>query len=213
MRILKNLFFGFLVSFLGSLPLGYLNIIGVEVYTNYFLESLIFYLIGVLCIEAVVIYFTIVFANQLITNKKWMKNIDFFAVVFLVGLSFLFFKGASPSIQQSDYIKDYIQYSTFVIGMVLCAFNFLQIPFWVGWNLFLLNANRIDLQGTLKLYYILGTLVGTFFGMLLAIVVLSELSTVDFSFTRYILPVVVPVFFLVLAALQARKVYIKYIKT
>ena len=199
MRILKNLFFGFLVSFLGSLPLGYLNIIGVEVYTNYFLESLIFYLIGVLCIEAVVIYFTIVFANQLITNKKWMKNIDFFAVVFLVGLSFLFFKGASPSIQQSDYIKDYIQYSTFVIGMVLCAFNFLQIPFWVGWNLFLLNANRIDLQGTLKLYYILGTLVGTFFGMLLAIVVLSELSTVDFSFTRYILPVVVPVFFLVLA--------------
>ena len=78
--------------------------------------------------------------------------------------------------------------------------------------LFLLNANRIDLQGTLKLYYILGTLVGTFFGMLLAIVVLSELSTVDFSFTRYILPVVVPVFFLVLAALQARKVYIKYIK-
>ena len=181
MRILKNLFFGFLVSFLGSLPLGYLNIIGVEVYTNYFLESLIFYLIGVLCIEAVVIYFTIVFANQLITNKKWMKNIDFFAVVFLVGLSFLFFKGASPSIQQSDYIKDYIQYSTFVIGMVLCAFNFLQIPFWVGWNLFLLNANRIDLQGTLKLYYILGTLVGTFFGMLLAIVVLSELSTVDFS--------------------------------
>ncbi len=213
MRILKNLFFGFLVSFLGSLPLGYLNIIGVEVYTNYFLESLIFYLIGVLCIEAVVIYFTIVFANQLITNKKWMKNIDFFAVVFLVGLSFLFFKGASPSIQQSDYIKDYIQYSTFVIGMVLCAFNFLQIPFWVGWNLFLLNANRIDLQGTLKLYYIVGTLVGTFFGMLLAIVVLSELSTVDFSFTRYILPVVVPVFFLVLAALQARKVYIKYIKT
>lgn len=212
MRILKNLFFGFLVSFLGSLPLGYLNIVGVEVYTNYFLESLIFYLIGVLCIEAVVIYFTIVFANQLITNKKWMKNIDFFAVVFLVGLSFLFFKGASPSIQQSDYIKDYIQYSTFVIGMVLCAFNFLQIPFWVGWNLFLLNANRIDLQGTLKLYYILGTLVGTFFGMLLAIVVLSELSTVDFSFTRYILPVVVPVFFLVLAALQARKVYIKYIK-
>ena len=212
MRILKNLFFGFLVSFLGSLPLGYLNIIGVEVYTNYFLESLIFYLIGVLCIEAVVIYFTIVFANQLITNKKWMKNIDFFAVVFLVGLSFLFFKGASPSIQQSDYIKDYIQYSTFVIGMVLCAFNFLQIPFWVGWNLFLLNANRIDLQGTLKLYYILGTLVGTFFGMLLAIVVLSELSTVDFSFTRYILPVVVPVFFLVLAALRARKVYIKYIK-
>jgi hypothetical protein len=73
-----------------------------------------------------------------------MKNIDFFAVVFLVGLSFLFFKGASPSIQQSDYIKDYIQYSTFVIGMVLCAFNFLQIPFWVGWNLFLLNANRTD---------------------------------------------------------------------
>ena len=213
MRILKNLFFGFLVSFLGSLPLGYLNIIGVEVYTNYFLESLIFYLIGVLCVEAVVIYFTIVFANQLVANKKWMKNIDFFAVVFLVGLSFLFFKGASPSIQQSDYIKDYIQYSTFVIGMVLCAFNFLQIPFWVGWNLFLLNANRIDLQGTLKLYYILGTLVGTFFGMLLAIVVLSELSTVDFSFTRYILPVVVPVFFLVLAALQARKVYIKYIKT
>jgi len=42
MKPLKNITAGFIVSFLGSLPLSYLNIIGVEVFSKFGLNSLVF---------------------------------------------------------------------------------------------------------------------------------------------------------------------------
>ena len=212
MKALKNIFFGFLVSFLGSLPLGYLNIIGVEVFSKLGINSLVFYLFGVILVEAVVIYFTVIFANQLAENKKILKFIDFFAVFFFLLLAYLFYINFNQTTEDHNYLDDYVQYSPFLIGMVLCGLNFLQIPFWMGWNLYLMNAKSISLIKNLKFYYILGTLVGTFFGMLTAILLLDSFSQITFSFSKYIVPIVIPLFFIALAVFQAYKVYKKYFR-
>jgi hypothetical protein len=160
----------------------------------------------------VVIYFTVIFSNELVNNKKLMKSIDFFAVFFLLLLAYLFFSYSSQAVEDHNYLQKYIQYSPFLIGMVLCGFNFLQIPFWMGWNLYLINANHIVLLGKLKFPYILGTLVGTFWGMMVAIVLLDSLSHTTFSFSKYIMPIGIPLFFIVLACFQSAKVYKKYIR-
>ena len=212
MRILKNLFFGFLVSFLGSLPLGYLNIVGVAILAHSKWQSLVLYLLGVILVEVVVVYGTIFFVNQLVANKKWMKNIDFFAIFFLLGLAVVFRLSSNDSAASVDFLKEYVAYSSFFIGLVLCVLNFLQIPFWVGWNLYLVNANRIVLTNRLQHFYLLGIIFGTFLGMLLAIVVLDSLAQKNFSFTSYILPVFIPIFFVILAVFQMRKVHKKYLK-
>lgn len=211
MPMLKNVFFGFLVSFLGSLPLGYLNIVGVAILGHSKWQSLMLYLLGVILVEVVVVYGTIFFVNQLVTNKKWMKNIDFFAIFFLLGLAVVFRLSSNDSVASVDFLKEYVAYSSFFIGLVLCALNFLQIPFWVGWNLYLVNANRIVLTRQLQHFYLLGIIIGTFLGMLLAIVVLDSLAQKNFSFTSYILPVFIPIFFVVLAIFQIKKVYQKYL--
>ena len=210
---LKNIFFGFIVSFLGSLPLGYLNIIGVEVFSKLGINSLVLYLLGVILVEAVVIYFTVIFANQLAENKKILKFIDFFAVFFFLLLAYLFYANSNQTAEEHNYLDDYVHYSPFLIGMVLCGLNFLQIPFWMGWNLYLMNAKSISLIKNLKIYYILGTLVGTFFGMLTAILLLDSFSQITFSFSKYIVPIVIPLFFIVLAVFQAYKVFKKYFKS
>ncbi len=213
MKALKNIFFGFLVSFLGSLPVGYLNIIGVEVFSTLGINSLISYLFGVISIESVVIYLTVIFANQLAENKKILKFIDFFAVFFFLLLAYLFFVNSNQTTQEHHYLEGYVQYSPFLIGLVLCGLNFLQIPFWMGWNLYLLNAKSISLTEKLKFYYIFGTLVGTFFGMLTAILLMESFSQITFSFSKYFVPVVIPLFFMVLAVFQAHKVFKKYFKS
>lgn len=210
MKALKNIFFGFLVSFLGSLPLGYLNIIGVEIKSELGINSLLYYLLGIIVVEGIVIYVTVIFANQLAENKKLMKAIDFFAVFFLVFIAYLFHASSAQIAVENSYLENYIQYSPFLIGLILCGLNFLQIPFWLGWNLYLVNAKSILLDGKLKFYYVFGTLVGTFLGMLLAIVLLDSLSENLFSFSKYIMPIVIPLFFLILAVYQAIKVYQKY---
>lgn len=207
---LKNIFVGFIVSFLGSLPLGYLNIIGVEVFSKLGMNSLVSYLTGVILIEAVVIYFTVIFTNQLLENKKLMKIIDFFAIFFLLLIAYLFYVNSNQTVEKNNYLEEYVHYSPFLIGMVLCGLNFLQIPFWLGWNLYLTNANYISLVKKLRFYYIFGTLVGTFFGMLAVIILLDSLSQNTFSFSKYIMPIVIPLFFVGLAVFQVYKVYKKY---
>jgi hypothetical protein len=212
MKPFKNIMVGFIVSFLGSMPLGYLNIIGVEVFSKFGMNSLVSFLVGVIIVQTVVVYFTVIFANQLLNNKKLMKVIDFLAVIFLLLLAYLFYAYSGQTTKDHNYLQQYVQYSPFLIGMVLCALNFLQVPFWVGWNLYLMNANHISLIKKLKYHYILGTLLGTFFGMLTAIVALDSLSHTAFSFSKYIMPIGIPVFFIVLAFFQASKVYKKHIR-
>jgi len=212
MKAFKNIIVGLLVSFVGSLPLSYLNIIGVEVFSKFGINSLVSYLLGVIIIQTVVVYFTVIFANQLISNKELMKAIDFLAIFFLLLLAYVFFAYSDQTFKESNYLEQYVQYSPFLIGMVLCGLNFLQIPFWVGWNLYLLNANHIVLIGKLKFHYILGTLLGTFWGMLGAIMLLDSLAQQRFTFSEYIMPIGIPLFFIVLAFFQTFKVYKKYIR-
>lgn len=212
MKALKNIFFGSIVSFLGSLPLGYLNIIGVEVLSELGINSVVFYLLGVILVEAIVIYFTVIFTNQLAANKKLMKSIDFLAVFLLLMIAYLFYINSNQSVEGHNYLENYVHYSPFLIGMVLCGLNFLQIPFWMGWNLYLLNAKSISLKRNLKYYYIFGTLAGTFFGMLLVIILLDSLSQKILDYSKWIIPIVIPLFFVAVAAFQGFKVYKKYIR-
>jgi hypothetical protein len=212
MRALKNIFVGFLVSFIGSIPLGYLNVIGFEIYSKLGLNSLLLFLLGVIFVEMFVIYFTLLFAKQLVNNKKLMKIIDFFAIFFLLILGYSFYASSNQTIEQQGILEKYALYSPFLIGVFLSAINFLQLPFWTGWNLYLINGNYISIINKLKLYYIAGTLVGTFIGMLSLVLILNTLAQNTTSFSKYVIPIAIPLFFVVLAVVQMIKVYKKYYK-
>ena len=212
MRALKNIFVGFLVSFIGSIPLGYLNVVGFEIYSKLGMYRLIFFLFGVIFVEMFVIYFTFIFVKQLVNNKKLMKIIDFFAIFFLLILGYSFYASSNQTIEQQGILEKYALYSPFLIGVFLSAINFLQLPFWTGWNLYLMNGNYISIVNKLKLYYIAGTLVGTFMGMLSLVLILNTLAQNTTSFSKYVIPIVIPLFFVVLALVQMVKVYKKYYK-
>ena len=212
MRALKNIFVGFLVSFIGSIPLGYLNVVGFEIYSKLGMYRLIFFLFGVIFVEMFVIYFTLIFVKQLVNNKKLMKIIDFFAIFFLLILGYSFYASSNQTIEQQGILEKYALYSPFLIGVFLSAINFLQLPFWTGWNLYLMNGNYISIVNKLKLYYIAGTLVGTFMGMLSLVLILNTLAQNTTSFSKYVIPIVIPLFFVVLALVQMVKVYKKYYK-
>ena len=213
MKAIKNIFIGFLVSFIGSIPLGYLNVIGFEIYSKLGLSNLILFLLGVVFVEMFVIYFTLIFAKQLVSNKKLMKIIDFFAIFFLFIIGYSFFASSNQTIADEGILVKYASYSPFLIGFFLSAINFLQVPFWTGWNLYLMNGNYISIVKKLKLYYVSGTLIGTFFGMLTLVLVLNTLSKNTTSFSKYVMPVVIPLFFVALGLFQMVKVYKKYYRT
>lgn len=210
MKALKNIFVGFLVSFVGSIPLGYLNIVGFEIYSKLGINSLFFFLFGVMTVEVFVIYFTLIFANALVNNIKLMKFIEIFAIFFLLIMAYSFYSHSKLTGTNEDYLSRYIAYSPFLIGVLLNCLNFLQVPFWTGWNLYLINSNYISVDKNLKFYYITGTLIGIFLGMFALILALHSISQNSGIITEYFMPVIIPLFFIGLALFQVYKVYKKY---
>jgi hypothetical protein len=207
LKALRNLAVGFGISFIGSVPLGYLNVVGFEIFSHHGYARLLPYLLGVIAEEAIVIYLTLAFARKLSRGGKWVKTIEILSILFLLILAVYFF------VRQHDgEVKPpaYLNYSPFIAGAVLNAINFMQFPFWTGWNLYLLNAKWIVIHGKVKYLYILGALVGTFTGMLAFILALDYLAENIDGLTFYLMKVIIPLIFLGLAAWQSYKYYDKY---
>ncbi|MBF6640409.1 hypothetical protein IVB69_02835 [Flavobacterium sp. J49] len=206
MQNLKNIFVGFLVSFIGSIPLGYLNVVGFQVYEKSGLTPTALYLLGVIIIEFFVIYFTLIFAKRLAENKKLTKYIEGFSIVFMFVLAYVFYSSANS---KSDFSTTY-NYAPFLLGIVLSCLNFIQIPFWTGWNLWLLNGKYIEISGCRKYVFVLGTIVGTFCGMLTLILALHYFaSNVEFL-AQYLMRIIIPLVFVGFGIWQGFKFWKKY---
>ena len=176
MNYLKNCIVGFLVSFVGSIPLGYLNFIGFEIYNKSNLTELIYYLFGVVIIEGIVISSTFYFANKLILNPKLKRWISIFSIIFLIVIAIYFYPAESQNIEKQTNSATFLLYPSFIVGLILSSLNFAQIPFWFSWNIFLVNENYISTHENLKYSYVLGTLMGTFSGMLLLVLGLKKMT-------------------------------------
>jgi len=166
LKTLKNIFVGFAVSFIGSIPLGYLNLIGYQIYSTSNFNQLNLYLLGVLCVEAIVIYTTLKFSSKVAMNPKWKNYISIFSFIFLLAIAFLTYNSTSNESNALDKYNSYLSYSAIISGIILSSINFAQIPFWMSWNLYLTNENYIIAKGKLGILYVLGTISGTYFGML-----------------------------------------------
>ncbi|HNP33007.1 MAG TPA: hypothetical protein PKN96_06915 [Flavobacterium sp.] len=209
MQHIKNILVGFLVSFVGSIPLGYLNVVGFAIYNNSGFQSTVLYLLGVICIEFFVIYLTLIFAKKLISNTKLLRFIEAFAVLFMLALAYVFYSNANS--ENVNYTIFYNVYNNrFLTGIILSCLNFIQIPFWLSWNLYLLNGNYIEVSNTRKYFYVFGTIAGTFFGMLTLIVWLNYFATNVAFLSKYLMKIIIPLVFLGLGIFQAVKFYKKY---
>lgn len=167
---------GFLVSFVGSIPLGYLNLVGYQIYLKTNVLQLSYYLLGVVLVESIVVYATLHFAHRLNLNEKWKRWISIFSIFFLLILAYYFYSSNLKVDNNHTQFEDLIKYPTILIGLFLSSTNFAQFPFWMSWNLYLVNGNYIYKEGNLNWFYIVGTFFGTFTGMLTLILGIVKIS-------------------------------------
>ena len=206
MKSLKNILVGFIISFIGSIPLGYLNLIGYQIYSSTNFNQLNLYVFGVLSVEAIVIYTTLKFSSKISMNPKWKNYISIFSFIFLLGIALLTYNSSSNENNALDKYNAYLSYSAFISGILLSFINVAQVPFWMSWNLYLTNENYIISSGKKGMFYVLGTITGTYFGMLTIIFSIQAAKNEDLIsptfFSKYIW-----VIFLVLAIFQLFQIY------
>lgn len=209
MKAFKNIAVGFLVSFAGSVPLGYLNIAGYEIFSLKSWPALLPYVCGVLVVEAVVIFATLIFADFLSSKKKLIRAIEIFSILFMISLAVLFFIKSGNS-DQGVFFRKYFNHSPFVIGLILSAMNFMQLPFWLAWNVYVVNKGYAIAQGYFKFLYLMGTLIGSFAGIVGISITLDYAGRSSAFLSQNVIPFLFPAVFMLLAIFQSVQYYRKY---
>lgn len=190
MRISKinDFLIGIFVSCIGSLPLGYLNLIALQLLSLYGFEGVFFFISGIIIVEIIVIIFTFSFAKQLLSYQKLLFWIDIFTIIFLflLGISFLNHHFSDNS---AHFLPVYLEkIHPFLIGFILNLFNFIQIPYWSSWHIFLIQSKKLNKK--ISIFYVLGTILGTFLGMITFVFLVNywflSYQKINFSYLSYV---------------------------
>lgn len=203
----KIFIIGFWVSLLGSLPLGYLNLIALEIYVSKGLLDVFCFFAGVVTVELFVILATVYFAEQLKRINMFKKWIDLFSMLFFFALALVFFFNPKSSASAvSIHLPDH-GHSSFGLGLISNSLNIAQIPFWLGWVLQLSHKNLLNTKAKTILIFSTSAILGTTMGMfsfVMGFKLLLENASNTFVFWVQML---IPCFFLGMGIVQACRLF------
>lgn len=162
----KPLVVGFLISLIGTLPLGYLNVIGLQLLLeNGYLASIQF-ILGIVFIEFFVLKVVSYGSKWLVQQQKLLLFIDIFTVLFFSSLAYYFF--ATIGNEQKFSLKQLqLIQVPFILGVLLNSLNFMQWPYWSSIYLYLFRTKKLKSNSNKNNIFIMGALLGTFSGMML----------------------------------------------
>jgi threonine/homoserine/homoserine lactone efflux protein len=160
MRLTKVFFWGLLISFLGSLPLGTLNVIAMQIGVQESIKNAIYFSLGSLTVEMIYVRISLVGINWVTKQKKLFKWMEWITVAIIIALAIGSFIGAMQPNQAKNAALDN-DMPRYLLGMMLSAINPVQIPFWFGWSAVLFAKKILIPQNSYYNVYIVGIGLGT----------------------------------------------------
>ena len=163
-RIFKIFFWGLGISFLGSLPLGTLNVAAMQIGIQEGISNAVWFAIGSLLVEMAYVRLSLVGIDWVRKQAKLMKWMEWVTLAIIVALAAGSFIAAAKGNGTAKNIMLNNHLHRFFLGMLLCAINPVQIPFWFGWSTVLLNKNILQPSPLQYNMYIIGIGIGTLLG-------------------------------------------------
>jgi threonine/homoserine/homoserine lactone efflux protein len=161
--LIRIFFTGMLVSFLGSLPLGTLNIAAMQLAISDGVLAAMLFSTGSLLVEIIYVRLSLVAMDWVRKQERLFRILEWATFVIVVALAASsFYAALHPSVEKNIILSSSLP--PLVLGMMMCAINPVQIPFWFGWSTVLFTKKillpRKDHYNT----YIFGIGLGTFLG-------------------------------------------------
>ncbi len=157
---LQTLIVAFVVSYVGSIPPGTINVSVMQLAIQRRRRAAIFLAFAASAVEFVYAGFTVQFHILLTSNPTlsiYFKIITSLALIIL-GLWNILSKMTSESVM----VKGEKGRHGFLRGVLLGIFNPMTIPFWLAITTYLENDNLVSVQGFCFWLYLIGLAAGTF---------------------------------------------------
>jgi threonine/homoserine/homoserine lactone efflux protein len=155
--ILQVFIIGTIISFIGSIPPGTLNLAVLQLGMEHKIKAAIRFALAVSIIEYPYAWIAVVFESWITSSPVIIDNFQLItAIVMLVIGAFSVWSARKPS----DFSVKFNE-SGFRRGLILSILNPMAIPFWIAYTAFLKSQGWIDLSTSWRLHsYVLGTSVG-----------------------------------------------------
>jgi threonine/homoserine/homoserine lactone efflux protein len=163
MGLVKIFFWGLMVSFLGSLPLGTLNVAAMQISVQENIRNAIFFSLGSLSVEMIYVRVSLVGINWVRKQKKIFRWMEWIALAIVVAMAIGSFVAAMQPHQAKNVMLNN-NINRFLLGVMLSAISPMQIPFWFGWSTVLFTKNILLPKNSYYNIYIVGIGLGTLLG-------------------------------------------------
>lgn len=154
---------GMFISFLGTLPMGTLNISAMQISISDGYKPALLFSIGALLVEVIYVRLTLVAMNWFTQHTKLLKAMEWVTLVIIMALAVSsFYAAMNPSVRANPILSNTLH--RFWLGAGMSAVNPMQIPFWFGWSTVLTTRNVLKSEENQYIPYIAGIGLGTLIG-------------------------------------------------
>ena len=163
-KIITIFLWGLMISFLGSLPLGTLNIAAMQIGIQESITDAMYFSFGSLLVEMIYVRISLVGIDWVRKQAKLMKAMEWITLVIIIALAVGSFIAAAEDGAGTKNVLLNNNMHRFLLGMLMCAINPVQIPFWFGWSTVLFTKKILEPKQSQYNSYIIGIGVGTLLG-------------------------------------------------
>lgn len=163
-KLLRIFLWGLLISFLGSLPLGTLNIAAMQIGIQESITNALYFSLGSLLVEMIYVRISLVGVDWVRKQEKLMKAMEWFTLIIILALAAGSFMAALKDGAETKNVFLENTMHRFLLGMFMSAINPVQIPFWFGWSTVLFSKQILEPVKSQYNLYIVGIGLGTLAG-------------------------------------------------
>jgi threonine/homoserine/homoserine lactone efflux protein len=204
---IRIFFTGLVISFLGALPLGTLNITAMQIAIQENTQKAVRFALGVALVEILYVRISLKGMNWVMEHQQLFYILEWCTVALFVVLAISSFITASrKSGEKNILLKNTM--NRFLLGFTMSAVNPVQIPFWFIWSTYLLSNKFLQPTEWQFNVYTAGIGVGTIIG--LAIFIFAGKWVVHkLQASHRIIHLLVGVIFIISAVIQFYRVLYK----
>ena len=128
------------------------------------IKNAMYFSFGSLLVEMIYVRISLVGIDWVRKQDKLMKAMEWITLVIIIALAVGSFIAASKGSGDAKNVILQNNMHRFLLGMVMCAINPVQIPFWFGWSTVLFTKKILEPRQSHYNIYIVGIGLGTLAG-------------------------------------------------
>ena len=163
--LLRIFMTGMLISFLGTLPPGSLNVSAMQLAVQENVRNALRFALGVALVEVLYVWVSLQAMAWVETHRAVFRILEWVTVLLFVALALGSFINAGKKAGEKKSLLPGSRLNRFWLGFSMSAVNPVQIPFWFIWSTYLVSTGVLATTGTAYNSYTVGIGMGTLAGL------------------------------------------------